>query len=178
MVVNAYKMVWCICVLVTNLRQFQINIRPRKVMSMNLTREDFLILIQTSEKWIEKNGLKRWDVEFIFGETNDNNVAECRFNVMARQADIVLARETDDNNILDSSDIERMAFYEITELFLARLAGLAHDAVLRFPTIIGLLTDSILANQVLHRYSAFTLFQYSNDLLFTKTFLHPESSLP
>ena len=147
-------------------------------MSMNLTREDFLILIQTSEKWIEKNGLKRWDVEFIFGETNDNNVAECRFNVMARQADIVLARETDDNNILDSSDIERMAFHEITELFLARLAGLAHDAVLRFPTIIGLLTDSILANQVLHRYSAFTLFQYSNDLLFTKTFLHPESSLP
>jgi len=89
------------------------------------SKADFELFKKHVGKWVDVFGLKCWQLHFTT-ETLANERAQIRYNLIHRQAIFALNtefREYEDISI-DKALIERTAFHEVMELFLAPLVGM------------------------------------------------------
>ncbi len=89
------------------------------------TQKEFQIFKKESMMWVDKLGLKGWDIEYSHKSLDIGTLATCSYNVISRSADLSL------NVVWIKSptvlNIKRAAFHEVMELLLARFDAIARD---------------------------------------------------
>lgn len=76
--------------------------------------------------WIEKFGLKEWNVDFQHDDNIEGSLASCSVNLPARKAIIFLEPLWGDDNPTPQ-ELKRVAFHEVMELFLSPVWYLAEE---------------------------------------------------
>jgi len=83
-------------------------------------------------KWVRNFGLLDWDVRVEHGGVEDDNAAECAYNVQAKSAIIRLSKNFTWTESFTLTDIKEAAFHEVGELLLCQFGYLAES---RYVTI-------------------------------------------
>lgn len=86
------------------------------------TNEDFNIFKNEAIKWLDYFGLKGWRI-FWKHEKLDADFAQVRYNILARNAVLVLNTEFDTCGYSEDQ-IRSSAFHEVCELLFVRLADI------------------------------------------------------
>ena len=89
------------------------------------TNKDFKIFRDECRKWIDIFGLKSWSVKYDHrNAAGKDTLASCCYSVTDRVATLVLSKDWG-NDVVDDYQIEKSAFHEVCELFLANIRTLA-----------------------------------------------------
>lgn len=87
------------------------------------TEEHFRIFKEECDYWIHKFGLLSWEVLYRHEEI-PGNMAQCSYDVSARAAVLSLAKNWEPEEPAEQR-VRLIAFHEVMELFLGRLAHIA-----------------------------------------------------
>lgn len=90
-----------------------------------ITKESFELFNLECMKWIEKFGIKDYNVVTKHTRLNDDTKAYCTFHVVNRWAVLELNTGWDSSWDTSTMAIKKTGFHEVMELFLARLRNLA-----------------------------------------------------
>lgn len=91
---------------------------------MKTTKKDFELFKSTCKKWVERFGLKGWEICYQHVKLRDDRTAECSYDMIGRTASLALSTEIDDDTYGHRS-VCRDAFHEVGELLLVRIRVLA-----------------------------------------------------
>ena len=87
------------------------------------TVKDFKLFKEECQKWIDLFQLNDWEIHFIH-EKMEEYIGYCLADVENRQASIILGVNWDNTNI-NKKSLDKTAFHEVIELFLAPYFHLA-----------------------------------------------------
>lgn len=92
--------------------------KPTTVRHFSIFKKEFI-------KWQKEFGLVGWKVTFVHGKASLGVRATIYFDVISRQATVVLADtwETDFQDITEY-EIKMTAFHEVMELFIERISAM------------------------------------------------------
>ncbi len=88
------------------------------------TKLHFEIFQKECERWIEKFGLRGWDVSFAHKVGNKNHRAECTYAVVNRSITLGLNPDWGSEQITVSR-IKKDAFHEVCEVVMCKTRNLA-----------------------------------------------------
>ncbi len=91
---------------------------------MKTTKKDFELFESECKKWIERFGLKCWEICYMHTKLGNDRTAECSYDMMGRTATLSLNTEIDDD-MYGGRSIHRDAFHEVAELLLVRIRVLS-----------------------------------------------------
>jgi hypothetical protein len=91
---------------------------------MKTTPKHFNLFRKEAIYWIKRFGLIGWDITFIHGEQNEDNLASISFNVAGAWCIFYLNTDWDDN-ILNNLEVRKSAFHEVCELMHGKFFVLA-----------------------------------------------------
>jgi hypothetical protein len=96
---------------------------------MITTKKHFELFVKECKYWIDKFGIKGWDIEFTHKSLCDENKAGISWKIMSRIASINLEPKWGEKQELyktiTDKVIRKTAFHEVCELLLGRLAMMA-----------------------------------------------------
>ncbi len=94
------------------------------------TPEQFQLFKDEALKWIDRFGLKGWDVTFTNKSCRESDRANIAYRVLQRMATINLEPDWGEHEATDHL-VAKAAFHEVGELFIGRLAILAQSRTTR-----------------------------------------------
>ncbi len=84
---------------------------------MKTTKKQFDLFVKKVHGFIETFGLKSWDIDFEFGNTEPAEQASCTFHLSSRSCAFNFSKTC--KSKMPDRKISRIAFHEVCELFFA-----------------------------------------------------------
>jgi len=88
------------------------------------TGEHFKIFQEEAWYWIQRFGLKGWNIHYTHENTDNESFATCAHNVSGRVVTLNLEKDWEDF-LVTERQVRQSAFHEVIHILLARLRWLA-----------------------------------------------------